>query len=87
MISLSLSLAILLFPTFHSRSGVRLKLVPEIYKVITSRSLPCPSLNLDLIKISYLYNNELLINAVPIYGVTLWIMLVGPHISLSGYTG
>jgi hypothetical protein len=74
-----------IIPTFHKRAGVRLKIGPVIYKVITRRSLPCPSLNLHLIKISYLYNNELLINAVPVYSVTLWITLDGPHINLSGY--
>lgn len=55
-----------------------------IHKVITSRSLPHPSLNLDLIKTSYLYNNELLINAVSVYRITLWITLDGPLINLAG---
>lgn len=55
-----------------------------IHKVITSRSLPRPSLNLDLIKTSYLYNNELLINAVSVYRITLWITLDGPLINLAG---
>lgn len=52
-----------------------------------SRSLPCPSLNLDLIKTSYLYNNELLINAAPVGRGTLRIMLDGPHIHLFGNLG
>lgn len=49
-----------------------------------SRSLPCPSLNLDLIKTSYLYNNELLINAALVDRGTLRITLDGLHIHLFG---